>query len=486
MQIEFHGKAGTLKKRLGIICVFSLFFSGCSVGPDYVPPYIEVTDSWKKEESCREAPCVDESLTYLDYWWEVFEDDKLNELEALACQNNRNLYIAYERIQEARGLMGVAAADFYPQITLNPFFSNTNQLAKTYGGSDIPTPIRDQVFREHQVLYLLPINLSYEVDLWGKIRDGYNAARYNWEAVQKDYDGVMLSLTSALATTYYQLRTADKQLDLLTYVIQTRQKAYQINKDRNDEEITNYADVTLAAQQLDTAIVTYQEIQRQRDLLENEIAVLVGVPASEFCLEHLPLQSFPPCIPAGIPSEVLLRRPDIAEALYTTYSSHALVKEAYANLFPSVVLTGSVGYESPLLKYFLKSLSRYYSNSTAVDQLIFDGGRTTSQIDVQISRFLQTSGEYQQTVLVAFEEVENSLSNVASYDTQYKTASQRVDWATKTYQLYLDRYKAGIAYYIDVANTERDLLDYQIDRNALQGLQFLATIELIRALGGCW
>lgn len=463
--------------------------ASCSVGPSYVPPCIDLPSEWKNSnEGCAE--CEADSIANqadLDYWWQVFEDAQLDELEELATENNRNLYVAFERINEARALMGIAASQFYPQINLSPQYTNTLELIKNYHAPGLSSLLSgESVFRAHELFYFMPVNLSYEVDLWGQIKDQYDAAKYNWAAQKKDYQAVMLTLTTNLGIAYYQLRALDAQIDLLLGVLKTRQKAHEINLARYEEEIVFYADVTLAAEEVESALLQYYEALRQREVLENQIAVLIGVPASEFCLEPMPLQDLPPCIPDGIPSDVLLRRPDLAEADYNTRSEHALVKNAYAQFFPSLTLTSTGGFESPIFKDFLKWISRYLFLGAQVDQLIFDGYKTPYNLELQIARFKEATGEYQQQVLVAFQEVENALKDLDSYAKQYDLALTTTQLAQKTYQLYLDRYALGVIYYIDVANTEMDLLNYQIAVNTLQGFRYVSTIQLIKALGGGW
>lgn len=464
--------------------------TSCSVGPSYHPPCVEIPSAWKNETQERCKCPVDTDVEFLDFWWQVFDDDKLNELENQALENNRDLYLAFERIQESRALMGIAAADFYPQVTLNPLYTNTGELIKNYRNPNNKAlnalSINTTPFRTHEFLYFMPFNLSYELDLWGKIRDRYHSAQYNWLAQKKDFEAVTLSLTANLAIAYFQLRTLDAQIDLLLKVLQTRQKAYEINKARYEDEITFYADVTLAAEEINTALIQYHEAVRQRDLVEDQIAVLIGVPASEFCLEHSPLIGLPPCIPSGIPSEVLLRRPDIAEAEYKVRADHALVKEAYSQFFPSLTLTATGGFESPTFKEFLKWISRYWMLGAQVNQLIFDGFKTPYYVEERIALFKQASGEYQQQVLVAFREVEDTLADLEEYAKEYDFATDRAQWAQKTYQLYADRYLLGLIYYIDVANTERDLLNFQIAVNTLQGFRYISTIQFIKALGGGW
>lgn len=460
---------------------------GCSVGPSYKPPCVEVPSTWKtaRNEKCADNP--PQEFNYFDKWWQVFEEPKLNELEEWALKNNRDLFIAYERVQEYRALMGVAAANFYPQLTLNPLYSNLGELMKTYAPVPKNSPIViPNLFRAHEMLFSLPLNLSYEVDLWGKLRDIYASAKYNWLAQQKQYETTMLSLTSSLATAYYQLRAADAQADLLQKVLVSRRKALEINSDRYDDGIVFYAEVALAGEEVDTVITQLEEAIRQRKVLENEIAVLIGVPAAEFCLPFMPLESLPPCIPENLPSEVLLQRPDVAQAEFDMRAQNALVKEAYTQFFPSLTLTGSLGFQSPVFKEFLKWLSRYWMEGAQVNQLVFDGFRAPYNVKVQMARLREASGGYQQTILIAFQEVEDSLVNLNSYAREFDSTFATVGWAQKAYDLYKDRYAMGLINYIDVVNTERDLLNYQIDLNTLRGFRYLATIQLIRSLGGGW
>lgn len=459
--------------------IFILFLlSGCSVGPSYRPPCIEVPCSWKNSQDC----CEDIEPIYDDRWWEVFDDEELNELEEWALENNRNLYIAYERIEQARALKCVAAADFYPQFGLNPDFTSTMELIKNFSN----LTGRSKEFRVHEVLYFLPITANYEVDLWGKIRDQYANAGYLLDAQIEDYNVVMLTLTSDLAGAYYQLRAADTQLDLLSATLKTREKAFEINNSRYEGRIVNYSDVTLSGEEISTVQAQYDEIVRQRSILENQVAILIGTPAPDFCMEHNPLKGLPPCIPEGIPSEVLLRRPDVAEAEYKAMAENALVKRAYSLFFPSLLLTGSLAYESPDFKQFMKWISRYWSIGASSAQVLFDAGKTYYNLEYNFANFRAASGAYQQQVLIAFQEVEDALSNLDSYAKQYNSMQNAVTWAEKSHQIYLDRYTLGVTYYIDVVNTERDLLNYQLNLNNFLGFRYLSTIQLIKSLGGGW
>lgn len=473
-----------MRKLIFYIPLF--LFAGCNVGPNYVPPCIEVPIQWKNTTTLENNLSID-SLVYREYWWEIFEDDRLNDLEIQVLNNNNDLYIACQRVQEARDIMGVAASQFYPQVFLNPQYTSTGELIKNYINPKNQTLLTStEPFRVHELFYFFPIVFGYEVDLWGKIRDQYNAAKYRYFEQKENYNGVMLSLTANLAIAYYRLRTLDQQLDLLTNVLKTRLKALEINQARYDDQITYYADVTLAQEEVDTAQILYNEAGRQRMLLEDQIAVLIGRPASEINLEHMPLEGSPPEIPSGIPSEVLLRRPDILAAEDEMKATHYTAKYVYAQFFPSLNLTSQLGFESPVLKEFLKWISRYWMVGVSSRQIAFDGFRTSYQFKAEVARFEQATGQYQQRVLQAFQEVEDTLSNIDSYGKQYEIAADRAVTAQKTNQIFTDRYGYGLTNYINVTNTERDALNFQIDANTLQGLRFISTIQFIQAIGGSW
>ena len=350
-----------------------------------------------------------------------FDDPLLNSLEYEALSNNYDLKIAFDRVQEAKGLMNAAKADLYPQLYLNPSYNNEGVLYESYSDGVI--------VRAHEVLYLLPFSLSYEADLWGKIRSRYHAARENWEGQIEAYHSTMLILTADLATVYYQLRTMDAQIDLLVMTIKNREKALKINNSRYKVNLTDYSDVTRAGLEVSNALAELSEILRIRAELENRLAILMGTPASDFHFEHSPLQGIPPEIPVGIPSEVLMRRPDIAEAERQMATEHSLVNAAYASFFPSISLTAGAGSSSPHLRYFLKSRGRLWSFGANASQMIYDGGRLSADLAIQESRFQESGAEYQQKVLLCLEEVEDALFNLESYAKEFNHVTDSVEWA---------------------------------------------------------
>ena len=322
--------------------------------------------------------------------------------------------------------------------------------------------------------------------MWGKIRSRYFAAKYNWEGQVAAYNSIMLILTADLATLYYQIRTMDSQIVLLEATIRSRENALKINQSRYKSRMIDYSAVSRAELEVSNIIAQTREIIRIRAELENRLAILIGTSSSEFCFEHNPLKGVPPEIPVGIPSEVLMRRPDIAEAERVMATEHSLANSAFASFFPSLSLTGSAGYSSPHLRFFLKNRSRLWSYGASASQMIFDGGRLSADLAIQESRFREASSAYQQQVLICFDEVEDALSNLENYAKQLEDVSYSVEWAKKTYRIANNRYSNGVSSYLDVVISEQEELANQINLNNLQGLRFVSTIQLIKVIGGGW
>lgn len=445
---------------------------GCSLGPTYQSPIVETAPDWKHTQGDSNP------FVYRDFWWEVFIDDKLDAYEQLAVANNYDLMIALNRVQEAKALMDDARADMYPQLNLNPLYSNMGTLYESYSTFTVN--------RAHEMLFSLPFNFSYELDLWGKIRSRYDAARYNWEGSLEAYNFLLLTLTADVATIYYQLRARDAQIDLLQGTLKTRQNAFTINQSRYKAKIINYSDVTRAGLEVSNAMSELKVAQLHRARLENNLATLIGVSASEFSMMHLPIEGLPPPIPAGIPADVLLRRPDLAEAERAMAAENAMVKVAYASFLPSIQLTAGLGSSSPHLKYFLQNKGRLWSYGAEAAQVIFDGGRLFAELSMQEARFKEASAAYQQKVLVAFQEVEDSLVSLELYAQAFQDVSDSVEWAKKTNRIANSRYKLGVTFYLDVVESERERLLNEIMLNDIIGLRFAATIQLIKSLGGGW
>ncbi len=464
-----------------------LLLCGCQVGPHYKEPCVETPNNWKAPAEIQdEAPCPD-----ICYWWEIFQDPTLNGLEELAIQNNPNLFVAMARINEAWANAGINRANLYPQYTLNPSYANTGMLFKIYLPPGVVFPVPDPTvfqkpFRIHQMQYTLPVNVNYEIDLWGKNQSAFKSAVYNAYAQEEAYRVSLLSLTTTLASSYFNLRTLDATIILLEKTLQNRRKAQELAQTRFEKGLRNYSDVASFSLEFSNTESDLQDALRQRTVQENTIATLIGIPAPVFQLERNPLTEQPPAIPAGIPSTVLENRPDIAEAERTMAAEHAQINVAYASYFPSFSLTGTLGYLSPTFKDFLTWKSRLWALGVSIAQILFDGGRTDSTVDASWARFAQATGAYQQQVLTAFEEVEDALNNLEYQKKQYDSLKHSVDDAERLVQISGRQFQQGLINYNDVVINERSELSAQSYYVNILGVRYQSTIQLIKALGGTW
>lgn len=449
-------------------------FLGCQVARNYVPPATAVPDAWKHSPEMEQQA----SAQKCEPWWKIFNDETLNEYEALALENNYDLHIAFDRVIQARALAGAAASELYPHLNLEPYYHNRDVLWMKFG----PTT----VLREHRRRNHFPIVLRYELDLWGKIRKAYEAAELSWEAEVEALRVALLILTSDVAVSYFKIRMYDAETVLLSRTLDARRKAYEIEKSRYDAKIADYTAVSQAEYEYKNTEAKYYDIMRQRDFEENKMAVLLGLFASDFAMAAKPLENIPPLVPVGLPSAVLLQRPDIAEAERVMASEHALIGVAYASFFPSISLTGALGYSSPELKDFLRWKSRYWQLGADFFQTIFDAGLLISNFELAIAKFREAYDAYKQTVLVAFQEVEDALADLEGLGKEYQSVEDAVKAAQNTYRIASDRYKKGVTFYLEVVDSERQELEAQRALIELLGLRYIGTVELIKSFGGSW
>lgn len=473
--------------KTSLLTIFLLLtLSGCRVGPSYQAPYIEAPEEWKTVEEIEVLP------PEVCNWWEVFQDEILDDLEQAAIQNNPNVYVALARIDEAWANVGINRSNLFPQIDLSPSYHDTGVLFKYYlppGGAaatSTPIPMAPGPFRIHAYQWILPFTMSWELDIWGQFRDQVESAYNDTESKVEAYRGTLLSLTSDLASSYFNLRFLDETIEILQETIETRRKNYSLTQSRYSHGLTNFSDTASASVELFNTESDYYDAVRQRGLLENLIATLIGVPASDFHIEPMPLLKEPPVVPAGIPSTVLKRRPDVAEAERTMAAQHGQMRAAYASFFPTFELTAYLGFFSPTFADFLSWKSRLWSVGAAADQFIFDGWKKESNFNATIARFAQATKTYQQQVLTAFEEVENALNNLEFQKKESDSLKRSVDSAEVLLNLSSNRYQQGLINYTEVVVNQRTALDAK--RNYVNALsqRYQSTIQLIKALGGGW
>lgn len=462
-----------------LVLLILILCTQCKVGPAYHPPSVETPESWKTPDAAL-AP-----IPPLGEWWDLFEDPTLSQLEEQAVKNNPDLNIALYRIEEAQAVASLVKSDLFPSIDLLPGFTNTGTLFKIFLPGTLPQGlIAKDIYRIHQQQFAFPLSLNYDLDLFGRNQQRYESAFIAEQAKEQAYRSALLDLTTALAAAYFNLRSIDSSIDLLEKTIKLREQDLKLSERRFTGGLVTALDVENYRQLLLQSKIDLVENQRLRALQENQIAAYMGVPASLFCLPFHPLYEEPPLIPAGIPCEMLLNRPDLAQAEREMASEHALVGAAYASFFPSFSLTAGLGYVSPDFKAFMEDASRFWTLGVQADQTLFDGGRKFSNLDISWARFFEASWNYQSVAIRAFREVEDSLMDLDAERRQMENLKALRDAAKKASALSKRRYDQGLVNNFEYVTNERTVLDAELRLSSLLGLQYSSTAKLIRSIGG--
>ena len=459
-----------------------LLLTSCSVGPDYVPPAVDTPVTYKEAGKWKKGEPRDQISK--GNWYTVFHDAKLNELESKATTANQNLRAAVARVTESRASARQAEAAFFPSVNFNADGSrqrtspNDGQLQAQSGGHASPYTFTSAT--------VVPFDLSYEVDIWGKMRRAFESAGDTSQASLADYENVLLTLKADVATTYFAIRTADSQIEVQTDTIKYYQQNYELTNSRFKGGISTQLDVEQAEATLAAAQAQLATLQQNRAQLEHALAVLLGEPPTGFSLAFHPLSGEPPVIPPGLPSDLLERRPDVAEAERKVAAQNAQIGVAIAAYFPVVQLTGNTGFDSGDLSLLFNWQSRIWSYGPSIQFPIFTGGQIAANIRQQRAAYEENVADYRQSVLVAFQDVEDSLSSL-HYLSQEQEAENR---AYQAYQKALDltnaRYTTGLVSYFDVIQAQGLALGAQQLTVQIQGNRIATTIELIKAMGGGW
>ena len=455
------------------IIIVGLIISGCQVGPKYHQPEVSVVNAWKNTQAT-------DALPHVECWWEIFQDQNLTNLIEQAIQNNPSLLAASERVELARDFAKVSKSRLFPQLNFDPAASNTLQRSHSIGSTASPPPT---LIQNHIDEYLLPLTLLYEFDFWGKWRNQYRSALFKAEAEMEGYRTSILLLTTDLANAYFQLRIEDAQIELFKQILSTRKTALDIQQSRFDAKLINYTDVT--TYQTDYSIVEseYYDALKNRALFENQIAVLLGVSPSTFKLDPTPLKELPPEIPAGVPAKILLRRPDLAEEERKMAAIHAEINVAYASYFPSIDLSGVLNF---LSNDFHKTSTFLWSIGSNLTEILFDAGGRSSNIEAFTAKFHAAAATYQDKVITAFQEVEDSLASLHWIANEMKAIDTSLSAAQIAFQIALDRYQFGLSSYLGAANHERTALNQEMAYLRLLKARYLHTVHLIKAIGGGW
>jgi multidrug efflux system outer membrane protein len=478
--------------------------TGCSVGPNYVEPAAPQAAAYKESGPWKKAEPRDD-ISKGD-WYSVFHDPKLNELEAQAEFTSQTLRAAIARVSEARAVARETEAQFFPTIDFNAAGErertspNNGQLvAQTPGASpnlNVTTPgggtaiIPGSSGRTSAYTFtsatVVPFDLSYEVDIWGRVRRAFEASGAQAQASLADYENVLLTLKSDVAMNYFAVRTADSQIDVQRRTIQSYQDNLNLTNSRFQGGISTQLDVEQARATLAAAQAQLATLQQNRAQLEHAVAVLIGVPPEGFSLPFHPLSTRLPVIPADMPSDLLERRPDVAAAERRVAAQNAEIGVAIAAYFPVVHLTGQTGFDSGDLGLLFNWESRIWSYGPNIQFPIFEGGQISANVKQQRASYEENVADYRQSVLVAFQDVEDSLSALR-YLAQQGEAENR---AYQSYQKALDltnaRYTTGLVSYFDVIQAQGLALGAEQLTVQIEGNRIASTVQLIKALGGGW
>ena len=452
----------------------------CTVGPDYKRPDVaNITPldwHWKIAEPKDAVPKGE--------WWKLFKDPALDELEAVAVLNNQNLRAAVARIDEYRAAARISRSQFFPELSLDP--SVSRQRTSANQPIAIPIPSQFKVVSMDLNSFIVPLDLSYEVDLWGRVRRSLESAQALAEASVADYDNVVLALTSDVAVNYFTVRSLDAEIAILRRTVELRNESIRILADRFKIGTIPESDLDQAKTELASDNADLADLSRQRAETLNAIALLCGRPASSFELRECPLTAAPPVVPTGLPSSLLERRPDIARAERNLAAKNAQIGVARAAYFPVLHLTGQAGYLSNKVDNLFSDESRIWSFGPGVSLPLFTGGRTAAGVEQAKASYEENLSDYRQTVLTAFKEVEDSLAQIVFTNEQAAAQDDAIALAERVNTLAEDRYEAGAISRFELLDAEQNKLQYERRRAQTEGRRFGAGVRLIKALGGGW
>jgi len=447
------------------------------VGPRYEKPVPTVVPpAYKEAGQWKSAQPQDTALK--GNWWEVFNDSQLNTLEEQLGKANQTLRAAQDTYSQARAAVRIARADQYPQATAGATATRQRQSSnRALRGATSPSDFSD---------FVLSSEVSYEADMWGRVRRTVEAARSQAQASAADFESVLLSLQAELALDYFTLRGLDAQKDLLDTTVDAFEKALELTQNRFQGGLASREDVEQADTQLEQTRAQDIDVTVTRNEFEHAVAALTGQPASTFSLPAAPLTAPPPAIPPGLPSELLERRPDISGAERLVKAANAQIGLARIAYFPLTMLNVGGGFESGQFTSWLAGPSALWSVGAASLETVFDAGRRRAISDQAKAAYDQTVANYQQTVLTAFQEVEDSLSDLRVLEEESETQDAAVAASQRSLDQANNRYKGGLDNYLTVITAQSVALSNQRTAVSLLTRRMTSSVQLIKALGGGW
>ncbi len=465
----------------GGILALAALLTGCSVGPNYerpAPVVLPMDWHWKKAEP-RDDVVKGE-------WWNLFHDADLDRLEAIAASQNQDLKAAVARVDEARARARLSGAAFFPSLTLNSSYTRTQLPKDNPQFSKIPIPgILNRL--EPYNSFSVPIDLSYEIDIWGRVRRSFESAQAQAQASVADYENILLTLNSDVAVEYFTLREYDLEVVILQDTVKARTESVRINKVRVQAGRATNVDVAQAETDLTNAEAQLAAVQQSRAETQNALSLLCGSNADDLPLPFHPLDLAPPPeIPVGLPASLLERRPDVAEAERNMASKNAQIGVAYAAFFPAVSLTGQGGVLSARATDLFHWQNSIWSFGPSVTLPLFDGGQNLSNLQLARDQYNEAVAQYRSSVLNSVKDVENALADLQYLARETAALRQSVRYARQATDLQQKRFRVGETNYTDVIVADENRLSIERNDAQVRGQQLYATVRLIKALGGGW
>jgi NodT family efflux transporter outer membrane factor (OMF) lipoprotein len=468
------GSRKTIKRVL--IAIAALQLTGCVVGPKYHPPAVQAPAAYKEIGDWKPAQPNDQNLG--GEWWKIFQDSQLDALELQVNVSNQNLKAADAQFQQARAVLRYYRADYYPTVTAGPSATRTRVSAN----SATNTTLHGVTYND----FVLPFDVSYQADVWGRVRKTVESYREQAQASAADLATVNLSMHADLAVDYFQARSLDAEEQLLNTTVTQYGQALELNESRFQGGIASEVEVEQARTILQTTRAQAIDVGVARAQYEHAVAILLGKPPAEFSLAPLPLTAPPPHVPISVPSELLERRPDIAAAERLVASANAQIGVAKSAYYPTINLSASGGFESSVITTLINGPSGLWSIGLSATATVFDVGRRRALNDQARAAYDYQVATYRQSVLNGFQQVEDNLAAVRILENEAKVQDEAVAAAQRSLDLSITRYKGGVTSYLEVITAQNAALTDEVTAVNILGRRMANTVLLIQALGGGW
>jgi len=463
----------------GLLLAAGIFLAGCSVGPNYKRPSAPSATKWDLAEPWREGAPKD--AIPKGQWWTVFHDEDLNALETQALTANQTIKVSIARLEQARATAAIQVSTLFPTLNTAPG-AERQRLSGNRPTSGVVFKLRPVT----QNTYAVPFTVSYEVDLFGRRRRSIEAAEASYQANAADLENVRLLVTAQLAGDYFNLRELDSELKILTRTVEALQKGLELVNSRHSGGVASGLDVAQEETLLNTTRTQAVLLQQQRKQFEDAIAVLVGRPAPDFHVPPRVLDAEPPGLDAGLPSDLLERRPDIAEAEREMAVANAQIGVAKAAYYPSLNLFGQGGWQAADITKLANVGSAVWAVGANVGQDIFSGGARRAQMQFARAGYDANVASYRETVLGAFQEVQDEITGLSVLIQAQQSQQLAVDAARRTLDISTSRYSGGLVSYLDVVTAQQNLLTDEQELAVIQGQRLVSSVLLVKALGGGW